>query len=607
MHMNLNLGAKSYAKFQEFGPVDNVAPSLTMPMASANGGTALSATVMTTEDNGPLHWYVSQLSAAPSAGDLVAGTSAAAFGNIAISSAGMQMIPVTGLPTDTTYFVHFLHIDNAGNPSNIASTPMGVPLSNTLMALTSATRTSDIGRPPEVQLGFAADFSAGMYVIGQLADDNGFTVQAPVDTDAAGKLNGWLLPITTEDLQSPSMTPASVRQFLQGMQLNESGGFARFRPAQDPDPYIAINQGPWSDPIPVPIYDFVPGTFAFTDQNDIAISTQVESDSITLADVTPTANAQWTVTGGEARVNGGAYATSGTINLGDQIQLRTTSSANQNEKVDVVLMIEGVADTWSVTTVTSLPLPQAGALGVFLRADDLASMFQTVGGATAVAADGDPVGTWTDQSSATYDMTAIGDDGTRPVYRDGGGTPYLEFNGTSSVLRRLQAMNLWDPQGYTMMIAMRSVANGTSRYLVAGGNGSQSNTIMQLAASSSGAAANSSTFYRSDTGANVMAGGDSVIDGAFDGTDRVATIVDDGSSVTGYLDGTLSQTRNYVRGANVLTVDRLALGALVRNGAPALHFPARVYGLAIWPTVNLSAADLAAANTFLGSLQGRTI
>lgn len=102
--------------------------------------------------------------------------------------------------------------------------------------------------------------------------------------------------------------------------------------------------------------DKIPGAFSFEDVVDFpTVGTSATSNIVTPTDTT--VGAAWSVTGGTARVNGGAWASSGTINPGDTIQLQVTSSSLYATTVSATLTIGGVSDTWSVTT-RNAPVPQ---------------------------------------------------------------------------------------------------------------------------------------------------------------------------------------------------------------------------------------------------------
>lgn len=97
--------------------------------------------------------------------------------------------------------------------------------------------------------------------------------------------------------------------------------------------------------------DTTPNAFTFTDVTGAALSTVYTSNAITVAGIN--AAAVISVTGGEYRINSGAWVTSsGTVNNGDSVQVRRTSSGSVSTAVTVVLTIGGVSDTYSVTTGT---------------------------------------------------------------------------------------------------------------------------------------------------------------------------------------------------------------------------------------------------------------
>ena len=98
--------------------------------------------------------------------------------------------------------------------------------------------------------------------------------------------------------------------------------------------------------------DTTPDAFSFTDQTDVALSTTVESNEITVAGINTAADIS--VTGGEYSINSGAYTSvDGTIDDGDTVKVRHTSSASNSTSVDTVLTIDTVSDTFTSTTVTA--------------------------------------------------------------------------------------------------------------------------------------------------------------------------------------------------------------------------------------------------------------
>ena len=97
--------------------------------------------------------------------------------------------------------------------------------------------------------------------------------------------------------------------------------------------------------------DSTPDAFTFTDQTDVALSAVVTSNEITVSGINTAAAIS--VAGGKYSLNGGAYvATAGTVNNGDKVKVQHTASASLATKVDTVLTIGGVSDTFSSTTLT---------------------------------------------------------------------------------------------------------------------------------------------------------------------------------------------------------------------------------------------------------------
>lgn len=95
--------------------------------------------------------------------------------------------------------------------------------------------------------------------------------------------------------------------------------------------------------------DTTPDAFTFTDVTGATRSTLYTSNTITVAGIN--AAAPISVTGGEYRVNGGAWvSSSGTVVNGDTVQVRGTSSGAYSTAVSVVLTIGGVSDSYTVTT-----------------------------------------------------------------------------------------------------------------------------------------------------------------------------------------------------------------------------------------------------------------
>jgi hypothetical protein len=93
---------------------DTTPPSLTSPSATATGATTASGSVSTDEANGTLYYLASA-----NATELVATVKAGS--SQAVSASGVQNVTVTGLTASTSYYLHFVHRDAAGNDSAVAT------------------------------------------------------------------------------------------------------------------------------------------------------------------------------------------------------------------------------------------------------------------------------------------------------------------------------------------------------------------------------------------------------------------------------------------------------------------------------------------------------
>jgi hypothetical protein len=95
--------------------------------------------------------------------------------------------------------------------------------------------------------------------------------------------------------------------------------------------------------------DTHPTAFTFTDQTNVPTSDLRTSNTITVAGINTAANIS--ITGGEYQIGSGGWtSSSGTVNNGETVTVRHTSSASYSSTVNTVLTIGGVADTFSSST-----------------------------------------------------------------------------------------------------------------------------------------------------------------------------------------------------------------------------------------------------------------
>jgi P22 tail accessory factor len=106
--------------------------------------------------------------------------------------------------------------------------------------------------------------------------------------------------------------------------------------------------------------DSTPDQFTFTDQNNVSLSTQIESNAVTISGIT--VDAAISISGGEYAVNlgagwGGYTASSATVPNGAQVRVRVTSSSNYATSSSCTLTVGGVSDLFSVTTIAADTTP----------------------------------------------------------------------------------------------------------------------------------------------------------------------------------------------------------------------------------------------------------
>jgi hypothetical protein len=100
--------------------------------------------------------------------------------------------------------------------------------------------------------------------------------------------------------------------------------------------------------------DTTPAAFSFTDLTNQPLSTVTTGAPVTITGINwPTS---FSVTGGTVQVNGsGSFVTSGTVNNGDTLTPRVTTSASEATAADCVVTVGGVSDTFTATTADFTP------------------------------------------------------------------------------------------------------------------------------------------------------------------------------------------------------------------------------------------------------------
>ncbi|NVN91044.1 MAG: LamG domain-containing protein [Desulfuromonadales bacterium] len=124
------------------------------------------------------------------------------------------------------------------------------------------------------------------------------------------------------------------------------------------------------------IPDTTPNLFDFISQTGMPITTTIVSNSITVTGINYPATIS--ISGGSYQINGGSWTSSaGTVNNGDSVTVRQTSSASNSRLTTAALNIGGVSGTFNVTTAASVD-PNASGLVAWWKAENNA--YDSVGG-----------------------------------------------------------------------------------------------------------------------------------------------------------------------------------------------------------------------------------
>lgn len=95
--------------------------------------------------------------------------------------------------------------------------------------------------------------------------------------------------------------------------------------------------------------DTQPNAFHFTDQTNVARSSLITSNALSISGIN--APTPISITNGKYSINGAAYTSAaGTILSGDNVQVQHTSATNFASKTNTLLNIGGITDTFTTTT-----------------------------------------------------------------------------------------------------------------------------------------------------------------------------------------------------------------------------------------------------------------
>lgn len=112
----------------------------------------------------------------------------------------------------------------------------------------------------------------------------------------------------------------------------------------DPNSFDFGEDGPGPDP------------FVLADENNVPLSTLITSGAITITGLGAAGDISVAGSGAEYNINGGAWTSApgvGVVNNGNLIRVRATSSGVNSTAINIVLTINEVSDTWTITTLAA--------------------------------------------------------------------------------------------------------------------------------------------------------------------------------------------------------------------------------------------------------------
>ena len=192
---------------------DTTPPTLSAATDVANGPNAANLSVYTNEDNGTIYWVVSASATAPTAlqisqGKTANGNAAVANGSQAITSVGTKTFAASGLAAITNYTAHFVHVDAAGNNSNVISGD-GFTTSSASYSFTNAEAAAYVGAmtvtPNNTRKGLIDTLIGGLKTDGVWAKLDWLLLLAAHD-EQAGRLNAANIAKIATAVNTPTFT-----------------------------------------------------------------------------------------------------------------------------------------------------------------------------------------------------------------------------------------------------------------------------------------------------------------------------------------------------------------------------------------------------------------
>lgn len=235
----------------------------------------------------------------------------------------------------------------------------------------------------------------------------------------------------------------------------------------------------------------------------------------------------------------------------------------------------------------------------WFEARNYSTFFQSnAGTGAAPSVNGDVIGFIPDLSGNSITLTSAANDATRPTLAGVGTFPSLTCTAANStIVRNTTGLNSYNAGASSWFFAVKSNSNATSTYVAGEGLSTNAGPIYSLTSSNSSTASTLSGFIRNLASTTLLGQNTALQTNAFNASNHVVGLIDNGLTVTPYLDGVAGSPFTYNARSGTLTTDRFAICGLFRS-TPGGFWNGSIYSGVIVNRV-LNSTEISNLNTYL--------
>lgn len=229
------------------------------------------------------------------------------------------------------------------------------------------------------------------------------------------------------------------------------------------------------------------------------------------------------------------------------------------------------------------------------------NLFQSNAGTTAATANGDVVGYFADLSGNGRHFVSLANDGTRPTLQGVGAKKYLQFDGADDILTLAASLGSYAGGSASWFFTINqnnSAGNGTP--VLAEGDSAATASVYSLATARSTDATSAAAIIRNSANTAFLTQATAVQANVFNNTPHVYGVVDNGSTLTPYLDGVAGTPVAYNRSGS-LTQNRTGMGGYYRSSVGP-YGAVQLYAALTVPRV-LNSTEIANLSTYMAVLK----